>query len=96
MLRTPLSTKPALKAHQGAMNFPALQPWGQLGRIPGGQGSAFRRQASWGGLSLPVASHTLILAWRVSAFGVRTSQECSPCPHRAQFPCSQGSSIPAL
>lgn len=56
----------------------------------------FRRQASWDRLSLPVASHALILAWRVSAFGVRTNQECSPCPRRAQFPCGQGSSIPTL
>lgn len=57
-----LGTKPAPRVLQGPMHFPALQTWRQLGRFPGGQGNAFSRQISRERLSLPVASHTLILA----------------------------------
>lgn len=45
------------------MHFPALQTRRQLGRVPGEQGNAFSRQAFWDRLSLPMASHTLILDW---------------------------------
>ena len=68
------------------MLFPALQTWRQLGRVPGGQGDACSRQASWDRLSLPTASHTLILGWRVSALwheakpGARAV--CRPVSHQ--------------
>lgn len=45
------------------MHFPALQPRRQLGRAAGGQGNAFSSQAAWDRLSLPMASHALILGW---------------------------------
>ncbi|KAJ7412972.1 hypothetical protein WISP_93791 [Willisornis vidua] len=54
VLTMALSTNPALRLHQGAKHFPDLQPWRQLGCIPGGQGNAFSKQISMAGLSLPV------------------------------------------
>lgn len=55
--------KTSSRLHQGGDALPCPAATEELGRAPGGQGNAFSSQASWDRLSLPMASHALILGW---------------------------------